>query len=257
MPRRTSPKQTPVNKGALAFNPDPFSAPRSKPLQATRHIHRAQGFHEETDLPIPRDRQGVGDPCRSPTENDAFVGYGDGSYLQQTTTSALIGSEVDVDGGIFGLRYGRNYQKTNEVMGYDISLSNGPEGTLPVGTSSGSVTCATGECNVSIDALLTVRGRAGWTFNGGQTLGYGALGLAVGKIEGGIFNSVQQGSSTATGITIALGIEHMVNPNTSFFGEVSYVNLGDLEFGEGTGPGDDFIGDGDFATLVFGVNFKF
>ena len=186
-----------------------------------------------------------------------FLGYGAGSYDLDTTTSGFFGPTVDVDGAMLGLRYGRDSQNGNSVWGFDVSLSNGPDGTLPVGTSAGGVTCATGQCNVSINAMATVRGRYGYVFNGGQTLGYGALGLAVAGVDGGIFNSVQQGSSTAVGYTLGVGLEHMLSGNLSLFGEINYVDLGDLEFGIGTGPTDGFIGDGSFSTAIIGVNYRF
>jgi outer membrane immunogenic protein len=185
------------------------------------------------------------------------LGYGTGSYDQGVSSLSQGGPTVDVDGVMVGLRYGRNYQNGNQVFGFDMDLSTGIDGTAPVGTSGTDWMCGSGECNVDIKALLTARGRFGMTVGGGDTLVYGAAGLAAAKYEGGIFNSVQQGGSeTAFGFTVGAGVEHMIRPNMSVFGEANYVDLGTLKFGTNGGT-ERYDGVGDFVTARFGVNIKF
>lgn len=186
----------------------------------------------------------------------ASLGYGKGSYDQGISAKNRVGPTVDVKGAMFGLRAGYNVHNGTTVYGFDADLSTGPDGTRPIGTVAPDWDCLTGECNVSIDALLTVRGRYG-VLTDPATLVYGAAGLAVGKIDGGIFNSPQQGSSTAVGYTLGLGVEHKTSARASIFGEINYVDLGTLDFGRGSVVADRYDGKGDFMTIKIGMNFRF
>lgn len=188
-----------------------------------------------------------------------YLTYGDGSY-QQASSIDGIGLDVDVDGLGFGVRYGRNWQNSAAVFGFDVSLQSGIDGITPKGSTNATYTwtCGSGHCNVSIEALMTVRGRYGKVFGDGKTMAYGALGLAAGTIEGGIFNSIQQGSSTALGYTTGIGLEHKYTDRISIFGEVNYVDLGDIEFGtDNRGQGAPFFGRGDFTKFEMGFNYHF
>ena len=183
-----------------------------------------------------------------------YLTYGDGSY-QQFGTSGGVGLDVDVDGLGFGVRYGRNWQNSAAVFGFDLSLQSGIDGITPINSTNGIWTCATGHCNASIEALMTVRGRYGKVFGDGKTMAYGAFGLAAGAIEGGVFGSGQQGSSTALGYTAGIGLEHKYTDRISIFGEVNYVDLGDIEFG--TDHSGTFLGRGNFTKLEMGFNYHF
>lgn len=183
-----------------------------------------------------------------------YLTFGQGSYLQGTE-SGLLGVNVDVDGFGGGLRYGQNWQKGAFVFGFDMSLQSGINGITAQGTNGPNLICNSGDCNVSINALATIRGRYGMVFGDGKTMAYGAAGLAVGAIDGGIFDSSQQGSSTAVGYTAGIGLSRMVTDRISIFGEVNYVDLGDIKFG--TFRGETFLGDGDFATVSIGVDYRF
>lgn len=184
------------------------------------------------------------------------LGYGSGSYDQGDDDLGQVGPKVDVDGLMLGLRFARNFQRGTSVFGFDADISNGVSGITPQGTTSAFWICGTGDCNINIQTLVTVRGRYGWLVSP-ETLAYGAGGLAVGKIEGGIFNSVQQGRSTAVGYTVGVGVERMVGQSNTVFGEVSYVDLGKLDFGTGVSAADTYDGVGDFATVKVGWNFRF
>ena len=189
-----------------------------------------------------------------------YLTYGDGSYQQFSPEGP--GLDVDVDGLGFGVRYGRNWQKSVAVFGFDVSLESGIDGITPKVSNRGSRfpfrwTCSTGHCNVSIEALMTLRGRYGKVFGGGKTMAYAALGPAAGTIKGGIFNSTQQGSSTALGYTTGIGLEHKYTDHISIFGEVNYVDLGDIKFGRNTFDSAPFSGRGDFTKFVTGFNYHF
>jgi outer membrane immunogenic protein len=184
------------------------------------------------------------------------LGYGSGTYDQGDSAAGEIGPSVDVNGVIASLQFVRNFQQGNAVYGFDVGVSTGPSGTRAVGTDGPDWSCNTGECNVEINSLITMRGRYGLLINP-ETLAYGAGGLAVGNVEGGIYNSAQQGSSTAIGYTIGAGLERMFGENRTFFGEVNYVDLGTLDFGTAASPANTYDGDGDFVTVKIGVNFRF
>ncbi len=189
----------------------------------------------------------------------ASLGYGSGSYDQGVSALNQNGPTVDVDGAMFGLQIGRNFQNGNKVFGFDLSVSSGIDGIVPQDSPlpPGWI-CHTGDCNVDIKVLATLRGRFGVTSPNGATLFYGAAGLAGARYEGGIFNSPQQGETeTNFGYTIGIGIEHMLRPNMSIFAEANYVDLGDLTFGHGSAVTDVYDGLGDFATVRFGANFHF
>jgi len=157
---------------------------------------------------------------------------------------------------MFGIRGGYNMQSGKAVYGFDAELSTGIDGITPTGTTAPDWNCISGDCNVSVKSLLTVRGRYGVLTNP-KTLFYGAAGLAVGSVQGGIFNSAQQGASTAVGYTVGLGVEYQTTARSSIFGELNYVDLGTLKFGEGVAPTDQFSGRGDFMTVKLGMNFRF
>lgn len=186
------------------------------------------------------------------------LGGGAGTYELGVSSMDQVGPDVDADGAILGVRAGRNYSSGNLVYGYDFEATNGPSGTTPIGTAAPDFECGTGECNVSINAIISARARVGKLFDP-QTMIYGAAGLAVGDVEGGIANSGQQGSSTATGFTIGLGLERQIRDSLTAFGEVAHYDLGALEFGENVGIAFDqaFDGVGTFATIKVGVMYSF
>ncbi|PIE14719.1 MAG: hypothetical protein CSA68_09640 [Rhodobacterales bacterium] len=187
------------------------------------------------------------------------LGYGSGSYDQGVSAVNEDGPTVDVDGAMLGLQFGRNFQNGNKVYGFDLGVSSGIDGIVPQGAPLSTMwSCNTGDCNIDIKALVTLRGRYGVTSASGATLFYGAAGLAGARYEGGINNSVQQGDTeTNFGYTVGIGIEHMTRPNMSIFAEANYVDLGDLDFGRGGAPGEVYDGQGDFATVKLGINFHF
>jgi len=183
------------------------------------------------------------------------VGYGSGTYDLGVSRLNEAGPPVDVDGASIGLRYVRNVQKNNTVLGLDAELSTGPDGASPINSLGPDWGCFTGECNVSIKRLATLRGRYGMLVDPG-TLAYGAVGVAIGRVEGGILNSEQQGASTAVGYTIGVGLERMLKENVSLLSEANFTDLGTLGFGS-NGASETFDGKGDFTTIKLGVNFRF
>ncbi|MBA3910147.1 MAG: hypothetical protein C0524_09735 [Rhodobacter sp.] len=185
------------------------------------------------------------------------IGYGAGTYDQGDFEAGQEGVRVEVDRAIVGLHLERNFQRESTVFGFDVDISNGVYGMRPQGTGAPWWSCTIGDCVVDITAFMTIRGRYGWLLNP-ETMVYGAVGLAAGKAEGGILDSLQEGSSTAVGYTVGGGVSRMIGPNTVIYGEINHVDLGTLQFGAGDTPGEDvFDAKGDFATIKLGANFRF
>lgn len=185
----------------------------------------------------------------------ATLGGGTGTYVPGVSAFREEGPDVDVDGIMLGLRAGRNFQSGNVVYGFDADISNGLSGRTPQGTLGPFWNCGSGDCNVSIGRLVTVRGRHG-RLAGPDTLIYGAAGLAFAHVSGGIEGSIQQGSSNAIGLTLGAGVERAYSPNINYFAEGSFTDLGELEFGSNNGT-ETFDAVGNFVTLKAGINVRF
>lgn len=190
------------------------------------------------------------------------LGFGSGSYTQGVEVLDVIAAEVDVSGLIYGLHAGVNLQSGPMVFGIDAGLSSGVSGSVEIGTVSPGAVCRTGECFVDINAIGTLRGRIGYVTDI-RTVVYGAAGLAIASVEGGIRNSAQEGSSTASGMTYAIGAERITSPFSTIFAAIGYYDLGTLTFGtneELTSDEisiEDFTASGDFITITAGINYKF
>ena len=190
------------------------------------------------------------------------LGFGAGTFEQGVVALDQVGASVDVSGLIYGGHVGINYQSGALVFGVDAGLSNGPTGATEQGTVGPDYSCISGECFVDINMLGTLRGRVGYVTDI-RTMVYGAAGFAIADVEGGIRNSGQEGGSTASGVTYAVGVERITSPFSTVFAEVGYYDLGTLAFGtnEDINPPpvtvDDFTGVGDFVTIRAGINFKF
>jgi outer membrane immunogenic protein len=181
-----------------------------------------------------------------------ILGYAWGDYTLFSASGR--GPSVDVDGAVGGGTVGFNWQRNSWVFGIEADISSGPDGANPQGTGGPFWFCGTGDCNADIEYFGTVRARAGMTAQ--QWLFYVTGGYAYGHVEGGIFNSAQQGSGTAHGWTVGLGTEVAFSPNWSGKAEYLHVDLGDIPFGTGIGA-EPFEGDGDFDVVRIGVNYRF
>ncbi len=182
----------------------------------------------------------------------AFAGGATGDYRLESASG--VGPSVDVDGAIIGLSAGYNIQNGSWVYGGVFDISTGPEGITSQGTTGPFWSCNTGDCNVTINSVATLRGRVGYAMN--DSLVYASAGVAWADVDGGIFNSAQQGGGSATGWAAGLGFEQALNDQTSLNFEVLHIDVGDIPFGTGIGT-EDFVGNGAFTTARIGVNFRF
>lgn len=195
----------------------------------------------------------------------ASVGLGAGEYALGVPELDEAGEAVEVTGFLYGIHGGVHFQQGNMVFGGDAAILLGPEGE----TSAGALDpdgvrwqCVSGDCNVAIETLTTLRAKVGIVTDI-RTLVYGAGGLAIATVDGGIRNSPQQGQSTASGLTYAIGVERITSPFSTVFAEAGYYDLGELTFGTNEGGSEppatvaDFTGTGDFYSIRVGVNYKF
>ena len=184
------------------------------------------------------------------------IGLGTGTYLPGTPENDLTAAEIDVEGIMVGARIGGNVQNGRTLYGVDAEISTGIDGSNPVGTNGSGWDCATGPCNITINAIGTLRARAGYLIDS-RTVIYGAGGVAIAAVEGGIENSPQQGSSITGGGTFAVGIERFMSPVTMLFAEAAVIDLGTLTFGTDDSETYDYTADGDILSLRVGLNVKF
>ena len=193
------------------------------------------------------------------------LGVGGGEYALGVAALDEVGPTLDVTGFVYGTHAGVQFQRDRLVYGVDAGVIFGPDGTQrqqPLDLEGLDWQCVSGACNIDLQAIATLRAKVGYVTDI-RTLVYAAGGLAVARVEGGILNSPQQGQSTASGTTYAIGVERITSPFSTIFAELGYYDLGTLTFGTNEGeippPATitDFTASGDFFTITAGINYKF
>jgi outer membrane immunogenic protein len=136
---------------------------------------------------------------------------------------ALLQSENDVNGAIYGAHIGYNIQRNNWVYGVEFGIN---------GTGmDGSGTCVViGYCSRSMDWYATGVGRLGNA--SGNTMFYGFGGVAWGDVETEIGIASPglpflKGEETHVGWTAGVGIEHALTDRFIVGIEYSHVDLGE------------------------------
>ena len=185
----------------------------------------------------------------------AFGGFASGNYLQLDEVAGREGVDVAVDGGIFGVKGGYNFQSGNIVYGVEADYGNGPAGVTPQNTYGPNYYCGSGDCSIDIISLATVRLRVGYV--SGNWLVFGTAGLATAEVEGGIENSSFFDGGTATGWAAGVGGEYRINSNMSVSADALFVDLGSIPFGTESLDGNPFVGQGNFTEARLGVNWSF
>ena len=185
------------------------------------------------------------------------LGFGSGNYLQGVEALDEVGQSVEVNGLVYGAHIGFAAQAGWLVYGADAGISTGPSGATGTLVPDANWICESGDCYVNIDYIGTLRGRVG-VVTDIRTVVYGAAGLAIAGVDGGIQGSAQAGTSTASGLTYSLGVERITSPFSTVFAEIGYYDLGTLTLGvDNSDPLEDFTAEGDFLTVTAGINFKF
>ena len=135
---------------------------------------------------------------------------------------ALLQSEYDVNGAIYGAHIGYNVQRGNIVYGVELGLNgSGIDGSSPCVVLL--------HCSRELDWYATGVGRLGYA--SGNTMFYGFGGVAWGDVETEVaFISPAlpflQGEETHVGWTAGVGIEHALTDRFIVGIEYSHVDLG-------------------------------
>jgi outer membrane immunogenic protein len=138
-------------------------------------------------------------------------------YAAEATSDPLA-----IKGGFGGATVGYNWQFGNFVAGIE---ADGAFGDI-----NNSATAAGVTVGAKIDALATVRGRAGVAFD--QVLLYGTGGLAVADTKISATNGVVSlsDSKTQAGWTVGAGVEWMFMPRWSIKAEYLYRSFSSQTF---------------------------
>ena len=156
-------------------------------------------------------------------------GYGWGSTRQTADIASGINSGTDnnLNGGIFGLTYGYNWQTGPWVIGVEGDISwSGIKDTF--NDNNGSFYCTTPfNCVTNLKWLGTDRARLGYAWD--RYLVYVTGGFAYGGVDATHTNDATETDETKTrvGWTLGGGIEAMLMPHWSAKLEYLYVDLGD------------------------------
>jgi len=163
--------------------------------------------------------------------------------------ASLFSSDYDVDGAIYGVHVGYNFQRDNLVFGAELGFNStdiaGSDACGPLGLA---------RCERSLDWYATAVGRLGYA--SGRTLFYGFGGLAWGEVQTDIsfFSRGLSGEETHVGWVAGLGIEHAMSDRFSVRVEYSHVDLGEEDHSLGEGLSSEV--DLSFNAIKVGASYK-
>jgi outer membrane immunogenic protein len=168
--------------------------------------------------------------------------------------SSLFSSDYDVNGAIYGVHVGYNFQRDNLVFGVEVGF-NGTDidGSDNVGLF-GLV-----KSERELDWYATAVARLGYA--SGKALFYGFGGVAWGTVETTLsaFGESVSGDSDHVGWTAGVGIEYAMTERFSVRVEYSHVDLGEetatLDLGHGFSVDDEV--DLSFDAIKIGASYRF
>jgi outer membrane immunogenic protein len=178
-------------------------------------------------------------------ERLSFDGEGEGGF----DFASLFSSDYDVDGAIYGVHVGYNFQRDDLVFGVEFGL-NGTD--IDGSDSCGFLGLA--KCERSLDWYATAVGRLGYA--AGRTLFYGFGGVAWGEVQTDInvFGHGISGEETHVGWVAGLGIEHAMSDRFSVRVEYSHVDFGEEDHSLGDGLSSEV--DLSFDAIKVGASYK-
>jgi outer membrane immunogenic protein len=173
--------------------------------------------------------------------------------------NSLFSSDYDVQGAVYGIHIGYNWQRGPMVFGVEASINGTDiEGSSACGALNFS------DCNRELDYYGTVAGRIGYAVD--RVMFYAMGGVAYGEVKtdvdflGGIVSL--SGDETHTGWVAGLGIEYAMTDRFIVRIEYSHIDLGDentdlnVKFGgESVGKIDDKV-DLEFDVIKVGASYK-
>jgi outer membrane immunogenic protein len=158
-------------------------------------------------------------------------GGGGWARVVQTDATPFSSDPYFATGGMIGGTVGVNMQSGQIVLGLEADGASSwiKESTIGTSPTFGNCAGAPPRCFANLQALATLRGRAGLAMD--NVLPYVTGGLAVGSLHGeegdiaanGAFGA---GTTTVVGWTAGVGIEAMFNGNWSAKAEYLYVDFG-------------------------------
>jgi outer membrane immunogenic protein len=172
----------------------------------------------------------------SVTWNGWYAGVAGGwgwGEARQTDTTPFDSGWYDTNGGLIGATLGFNWQTGILVLGVETDLSySWIHGSAPQPAPNGNCGGAgLGRCESDINAVGTVRGRAGAVW--GNYVPFVTGGFAYGHVHGEEGDkpptAFGSGSKWVSGWTVGGGIEAMIAPRWSGKLEYLYVDFGDPE----------------------------
>lgn len=177
-----------------------------------------------------------------------YVGI-QGGYGWGDTAHSIPGFSTpngDMEGGLFGITWGTNWQRGNWVYGTESDFSfTSIDGDAPSG-------CAPGNCFTDIRNLSTSRARLGYAMD--NRLIYVTGGLAYGTVRAGIHDSGIDDDKTRFGWALGAGLEWAFAPRWSLKVEYLHVDLGDRHHFDAGGDRVDVDVTADIARI--GVNYN-
>ena len=161
----------------------------------------------------------------------------------------FLSSDYDVNGAIYGVHVGYNFQRGNLVYGVELGL-NGTD-------IDGSDSCVViFKCERALDWYATAVARLGYA--SGKTLFYGFGGVAWGEVQTDIsllgVLPIASGEETHLGWVAGLGIEHALSDRFSVRVEYSHVDLGEEDHSLGEGLSSEV--DLSFDAIKIGASYK-
>lgn len=185
------------------------------------------------------------------------------AFAEHTDNTGFDSGPYRPHGGIVGATVGYNWQMDGLVVGFEGDGS----GSWIHGSNTTPFDCGgfPSICSSRLDALGTVRGRVGFTYD--RFLPYLTGGAAIGDIHGHEgtgpgFGAFGDGSRTVVGWTIGVGVEAKIAPQWSAKLEFLHVDLGNHAIFSDTGifgvPGS-VAQNVQFSTEILraGVNYQF
>jgi outer membrane immunogenic protein len=201
------------------------------------------------DLGSPRGRPsrdaGLPQPLQIERWTGFYFGAGIGYSFGDTALTGPSGAfDIDNSGALGTAFFGYNWQVGRAVLGIEADIGTGNVG--------GSAQGANGLVNHEINALGSLRARAGLLMSP-ALLVYGTAGFAWADYDFRLASNAVT-SETLTGYQLGFGAEHMIAPNWTLRLEYLYTDLDPVSATSG-GITNRF--DPDTHTVRAGVAFKF
>jgi len=182
-----------------------------------------------------------------------------GSYVTgknhwQQTAPFSQSIEGNMNGVLFGIVGGWNFQNNNLIYGVELDSSFGKADALSVNNPGPpSFLCGSAGCKTEISNFSTFRSRIGYTF--GNTLPYFTAGVAVARARADAPRAIINLTDTVSGFVFGVGIEHAFSNHIS--GKIEYIHTDLGDFSIPTNCSINCTSPIEFGLLRAGLNYQF